>query len=1552
MVKKFLILTAVLCLNFFVVQRALADGISGVQATNIIGPGAQIIWSTNVAADSHVDYGTTSGYGTPSDSRCDVGGYATSHCVNLTGLAASTVYFYQVKSVNASGTVSTLGGFQFTSAAGSVPTAPSLTLPPSSGIPVAVNWTSVSGAASYSLYRRTPPVSGSWTSVASGLTGTSYSDSGVTTGTSYEYHVNACNTSGCSPDSNYASVSVSSPDTQPPTVPAGLVASSTSSSQINLYWSASTDNVGVAGYKVYRNSTFVNSVTTLSYSDTGLSAGITYSYTVAAYDAAGNISAQSGSVSATTPSSGSPPPAPSIVPSTPPTPSVPSATFRSLSSIMSGIPITVSWSTVTGASWYNFSRRTPPVSTNPWTLIGSALSGTSYSDSNVAAGISYEYHVAACNSFGCSADSNSVSVTVSGGAATSTVPTAPSLTLPPSSGIPVAVNWTSVSGATSYSLYRRTPPVSGSWTSVASGLTGTSYSDSGVTTGTSYEYHVNACNTSGCSVDSNYAPVSVVSSTDTTPPSIPTNLVANYLYSNQVNLSWSPSTDNVGVSGYKVYRSVNAVWSPIGQSASTYYYDTTVTPSTPYYYYVTAYDAAGNNSASSSPPLFLNTPAATSTLPGTSTTTVDIIPPSVQTFGYSTQTDGHLRAGAVFSEAVNQDTLSDSNVYIASADGVKVAGTVNKYPPNGVDYLTSASAVAGVDYQLVVKKGIKDLAGNQMLADYASPKFRANVPLPTPTSTTVVGFYVDESNTFPKNNSVGIDLLTHIRVKFSKEFDPASTVGQFFSLVKSSTPDTPLPGSFYLGSDGFEFVPSVALQPGIVYTYRVLTSIKDKNRNSLANIFSASFTTASQATYSAATVMGSVTDAGGLPVANAGVRIWSGNYLLSFGATTKGDGSFSFNVPAGIYWVEVFAPPGVNLARPAPMQFSVAPGETKTLFLSFAGAGKTITGTVTLSTGDVVADAEVGAYSSESNQWISMFVDSSGRYTLNVGGGHWQVGIRPKDQSVARWSWVGEFPSVDFAKDSTVETRTVNFVIPVLDAKLSVIIQDQSGAILSGAGVVADTVSASAAFSSTRPPPVFRKSDSGGTAVFLLKAGTYFVRAFLPPELGYFNPEEQQVDVASGATKAITLVFRKPEAIQTVTIRGKTSLRGGQLTDAFVWAWSEKGGSRNTRANASGEFTLALPIGSRWHIGAGHEVAQIPYKSSEAIVDTFAPLGLVELVLERVGPLPLPPPVTVSQSAAQQIVAQAQDGAKITIPPAAAASGGDVNVKIKPTVEAPSQAAAKVVSTVYDISLSDNAGNNIENLAQETEIVIPYKPEDLKTQGVTEESLVPSFYDESTGTWVKVDNYTIDKVKKVVVMRVKHLTRFALVAAADVTPPSAPTNVKAANGNPGEIIISWSNPTQDFSHVKIYRSAQKGTLGDIIGNNIVTERFSDKKGLIAGTKYYYTIRAVDPAGNESLNAEQVIVKSLGTTSGAKGKMPRNLSVGTRGDDVKTLQELLVKEGVYPGGKVTGFFGNLTRQAVIRFQEKYADDILKPAGLKQGNGFVGAGTRAKIEKLLQ
>jgi hypothetical protein len=97
-------------------------------------------------------------------------------------------------------------------------------------------------------------------------------------------------------------LSTGSVETTPPTTPAGLTATDVDALSIDLSWGASTDNVGVAGYQIYRDGALVKTIygSATSYTDNQLNPSTSYTYQVAAFDAAGNVSAESGSASATT----------------------------------------------------------------------------------------------------------------------------------------------------------------------------------------------------------------------------------------------------------------------------------------------------------------------------------------------------------------------------------------------------------------------------------------------------------------------------------------------------------------------------------------------------------------------------------------------------------------------------------------------------------------------------------------------------------------------------------------------------------------------------------------------------------------------------------------------------------------------------------------------------------------------------------------------------------------------------------------------------------------------------------------------------------------------------------------------------------------------------------------------------------------------------------------------------------------------------------------------------------------------------------------------------
>ena len=133
------------------------------------------------------------------------------------------------------------------------------------------------------------------------VTGTTTNVTGLTAGATYAYTVTAKDAAGnVSSASAVLNVTTVAPDTTPPSIPTGLVASAVTETSLTLSWDASTDNVGVTGYDVYQDGGLITSVAGTSTNVSGLAASTTYAFTVTAIDAEGNVSAPSDPLNVTT----------------------------------------------------------------------------------------------------------------------------------------------------------------------------------------------------------------------------------------------------------------------------------------------------------------------------------------------------------------------------------------------------------------------------------------------------------------------------------------------------------------------------------------------------------------------------------------------------------------------------------------------------------------------------------------------------------------------------------------------------------------------------------------------------------------------------------------------------------------------------------------------------------------------------------------------------------------------------------------------------------------------------------------------------------------------------------------------------------------------------------------------------------------------------------------------------------------------------------------------------------------------------------------------------
>ncbi len=410
------------------------------------------------------------------------------------------------------------------------------------------------------------------------------------------------------------------PDTQPPSAPVLTKASASGPTQVDLAWLASTDNVGVTGYRILRNGAILTAVggSTLTYSDTNAAANTLYTYTVTAFDAAGNVSQPSNAIQLTTP------PVPVSSCPAPITNGYTGCYYPNRT--LTGGPVLSRNDSQVRFNWLsapagpslpanNFSARwqgnfTFQSGLTTFTIIANdgvrlyldgvkifdrwndAPSAFIYPKAQTTAGthlVTLEYY----------SNSSSATTYLWWNTDTTVQPSTPiinSFTAAPANitaGQSTTLSW-NVSNATSLTLDNGIGAVTGLNSKIVSPNANTTYV-------------LTASNATGSVTAQVTVLVSAPPPPDTQPPSIPVLTSASAKSPTEVDLAWTASTDNVGVAGYRILRN-GAVLTTVGASTLTWP-DTTVAPNTIYTYSIVAFDAAGNSSNPSNS-IQLTTPQA------------------------------------------------------------------------------------------------------------------------------------------------------------------------------------------------------------------------------------------------------------------------------------------------------------------------------------------------------------------------------------------------------------------------------------------------------------------------------------------------------------------------------------------------------------------------------------------------------------------------------------------------------------------------------------------------------------------------------------------------------------------------------------------------------------------------------------------------------------------------------------------------------------------------------------------------------------------------------
>ena len=501
-----------------------------------------------------------------------------------TGLSGATAYNYRVRAMD---TANSAGPYSNTATATTAPptfTAPSnLTAAAAGPVQVNLNWTAGTETGgtltNYLIERCTGATCTTFAQVGTSAT-TTFSDTsaGLLGSTAYSYRVRATDGTNNSGYSNVAQATTAAPTF---TAPSNLAATASSSTQINLAWTAATETGGtISQYLIERcagascgntptNFAQVATSATTTYNDIGLTGSTSYSYRVRASDGTNN-SAYSNIVSATTPAN---------------TPTAPA----NLTATASGpVQINLSWtaSTETGGTIAKYLiERCTGATCTAFAQVGTSAT-TTFSDTTAGllGSTTYSYRVRAqdtMNNMG--PYSNTATATTA--APAFTVPSG--LTATASGPVQVNLSWTAGTETggtiTNYLIERCTGATCTTFAQVgSSATTGFSDTSAGLLGSTTYSYRVRATDGTNNSGYSNVAQATTAAPTFTAPSSLAATAAGN----TQINLSWTAATETGGtITNYLIERCTGAACTSFAQvatSAATTFSDTGLLAGTRY----------------------------------------------------------------------------------------------------------------------------------------------------------------------------------------------------------------------------------------------------------------------------------------------------------------------------------------------------------------------------------------------------------------------------------------------------------------------------------------------------------------------------------------------------------------------------------------------------------------------------------------------------------------------------------------------------------------------------------------------------------------------------------------------------------------------------------------------------------------------------------------------------------------------------------------------------------------------------------------------------------
>lgn len=587
-----------------------------------------------------------------------------------------------------------------------------------------------------------------------------------------------------------------------------------------------------------------------------------------------------------------------------------------------------------------------------------------------------------------------------------------------------------------------------------------------------------------------------------------------------------------------------------------------------------------------------------------------------------------------------------------------------------------------------------------------------------------------------------------------------------------------------------------------------------------------------------ATIAGNVVDASGTVITGFCAWVWA---QPNTGETAEGErffgpryggpvncqtGAFSMKVPSKVassYIIGIDTPPNTEYSPAGTQTVAVVADTTVTKNLVVKKNDATLTGKLVDQNGqDVTGCTSPRGWFGDvhvfgNGGWKGGPIQSSCTFTFSLLSGEYNYGFWIDDTRFLQQ------PPKDEKITVVPGANTLNLIVLRADVTVNGTVVDPNGN-GTDAFVWAGNIGGEEGQEFDFKEHIFtgtKTAPDGSFSLGLLNGHMWEIGTGLPPGSDFMPSDLVEINLKSGtAPSSLTLQLRQALGKMTGSVKiGATSAQFG-----YVHCWSEQGGFTGGEVRG-GQYEVNYVSGT-WHCQADSFNGKTFYQSEETEIVITDQTSLAQDFQLAESIFEVPATVSASFDAGEVRNIELENGVVINIPGSALGDSGDtVTVTAAPNVNVNRSKSDKLFGIGYELTAQTSDGTEITTFNSNVTITFPYTEAQLEALGVTEDTLLPKYYDDTTGTWQLPVGITQDVEANTISIQTNHFTTFGLLSGTGLaTGGGADTIVASAKAGGGPHVTVWNNDGElensFMAYATTFRGGVNAKIGDIDGDGV------------------------------------------------------------------------------------------------------------------------------------